>query len=440
MWRKVLFFFMGAAVLVVLPIVVKGENGGGILGRLHELEEAVGGGSSSQKSDSSNSKPDGQAGQQPTSHLSDQEPAPQKSLTPPAELTHPVERLDWLRERFGEAEEEKRQAEADLKSKESETEGVLKEQAGADEKLTHAQQVLQEEQAKADQAARAKDADLVKEDLQQLKKWHDEEYGKIKNSKLSKKEKEQKFAALGEEYLRRSNELTGPEAVKKRKPILEQKVKEVEAARGQAVKGVGTAQEKVKQAGEKRKALDAEIEARKKKAADADQEIKRHDEAFRKQLAEVDEYWEQEHAREEREVRTAEERDEAKKVRAEMKQKTWENYQKLGLDQYRPATLDSGPETETASEKVVKETLQNLAEEVGGGPVPTDSVDVLYESYRAISQLYNPQSAGGALRIINKLQDMGYTHEEAWTEYQQILDLHREIQHKASGQYAPVED
>ena len=350
----------------------------------------------------------------------------------PSEYSTPEKWIDWLTEKYRQTKNEKKTAEEELKAREGETQAMEDEEARAQEDLAHAEENLHYREEDLRKVNALTDQDLVKPEQEKLTKEWNEEREKIKNSNLPESEKKAKIAELAEAHLKKMNRLWTPEEKKKRQEILDQKKREAKARRVQAEKELQAAQEKAKQVKAKRAAWEEAKEAAKKKIAESDaklQKIRQDSEKYFQELAENGR-----RQRREEEVRAAAGNAEYKnpeQIRKEEDRRTWDVYQALGLDQYQAATIPNGPvEPVNPVDEGFKNAVQTFLEDKGGGPVPTDTIDVLHGTYQAVSQFFDPNNAGGGRRIMNFLLSKGYSAQEATEMLGKLREMHQKLGNK----------
>lgn len=382
---------------------------GGIIGRLSELERPF-----EQKNQAS-----------PSPQAADENPKP------PEVYSSPEEWVGWLAQKYRETDHEKRTAADELKAKENEAEAMDDEEERAQEGMARAEEILHNREEALRKTSALTVEDLVKPEQKKLNREWEEERGKIKNSKLSKSEKEAKIAELAETYLKKITQLRTPEAKKKNQGILDQKKREAEADRAQAEKEVQAAQEKVKQVKAKRTAWEEAKEAAKKKISESDAKLKKISQDFDKQFAELIERGRLQ--RKEEQIRAAagdEEYKDDATLKLERRQKAWKAIEALGLDRHRAATIPNTPDTPAPADPLtegLKSAGEALLEELGGGPIPIDTIEAVRGIYEDFTQKYNPNTIAGTQHIYDYLDSKGYREPEYSQMYKEIVLLHREL-------------
>ncbi len=124
-----------------------------------------------------------------------------------------------------------------------------------------------------------------------------------------------------------------------------------------------------------------------------------------------------------------------------------DNIKKLGLITYRPkanlkvpGALDYvfDPLRKLAGQTVT-DFLQTVAGQIGGGPIPTETINALGELYKAMGSFFDIRTAGGKRTAYNKLLKMinpranpprRYTHDEALDKIDRMEKLMRELRDK----------
>ncbi len=121
-----------------------------------------------------------------------------------------------------------------------------------------------------------------------------------------------------------------------------------------------------------------------------------------------------------------------------------DNFKRLGLITHLPNTKipDALDPAFDALQKITGETIRNflqqVAGQVGGGPIDPNYINALGEAYKAMSALFNMRTKAGLERvhrllttkIINPRTGKFYTDDQAWNKIKRMEDLMERIKAK----------
>lgn len=253
------------------------------------------------------------------------------------------------------------------------------------------------------------------------------------------------------EYQRRANELTTKKAQEDRLAEQARLKKEAEAAkaaadaaRAEADKAKAAADADQKAADAAKAAADAALEEYKKclkKIEDkclrvATENKRKADEAAAAAAAAVVKKADDDRRKKEADDRARAQQDEIDYL--------LDNFKRLGLITHTPKTnvpdpLDAAFDAlQTISGETIRNFLQSVAGQVGGGPIDPSYITALGEAYKAMGALFNMRTKAGLERvhrllttkIINPKTGKVYTDDEAWNKIKRMEDLMDKIKKK----------
>ena len=95
--------------------------------------------------------------------------------------------------------------------------------------------------------------------------------------------------------------------------------------------------------------------------------------------------------------------------------------------------------------QTVGDFLQSVAGQIGGGPLPTETINALGELYNAVGSFFDIRTSSRKLRAYDKLRGMtnpktqpprNYTHNEALEKIDKMEKLMKELQKKLAAAQA----